>query len=529
MTKDRIAFAPIDRLLTVNCEFPFNRVLINGTEYREVGADALNTQTTPPDSVALPQSVRRAVDLVLRIAERADPHPVNWTDWKGLALTLSGELRHWKLNDSGKSGHQASKSENGGDDTLGGADGAVRADFADVVDLATAKAGELVAAIREQAGDDFAYVEHNDGPAGQVTHQLGTVSRDTLDPSAAEQRERFEAIAGKPRPSAANVKAMLGILAVDGEWLGRSKEWSGEGGRRFDGPAFRDMMDSAAAMIDSLGVHLLAMELERDELAGKLRKLAEAPTEPADIAELVQNARMHLERMERAGIEWLPRAKVMAGLIAALNDQVGKVRELTAERDRMEVERDAARDVLSDARDDAPVDIIGDALRVLTALMLKGEDPGTSTWSGLVSRMRWAMMQTEPQMAELRATVANLTRERDAARRHAESDRQNLAESVKPWLWVHDVATAPWVPAELRTKHWGQPTGRMAEAIVHWLRGQIDQPDQAQTYTDDQRRTAIEQISAFIMSNTPEPFGKRCARYVDVVAAALGMKREGSK
>lgn len=236
---------------------------------------------------------------------------------------------------------------------------------------------------------EAAYVEHA-GPLVGVTYALGTVTRDTLNPSAAEQRARFEAIAGSPRPDATTIREMLLALDEDADWLTKVAEWQGPDGHRIDGPGYAKVIRSAATMIDRLGVEVVNLDLIVEDQQRQLATIARnaQPLDGSDLAELAQRARRWCENVRP---EMRTPRDLIGRLVGALNDQARKAREL-------EPLHVPPVDTLGG-------DVFGDAYRVIAEWITRQVDPGASEWAKLASRMRWELLATRNELEATRKLV----------------------------------------------------------------------------------------------------------------------------
>jgi hypothetical protein len=402
-----------------------------------------------------------------------------------------------------------------------------------------------------------------------------------------QQRATFEAIADKPRPTAVEIKEALETLerhAVNFE--------------RAAYPGHGEDMRHYASMIDSLAVHCLALEIERDGLTAQLDRIAEQakPVDGTTLAALVQTATLHLEKMEAAGIEWLPRAKVMRGLIGAVNDQARKLAafeigkgedpaggmaraadaisayitgkepaehwtgimsrlrwacvERTKERDRMEVERDAATDVVKDLefdRDTARTSL-DNANRIIgelkeerdreTALRIAAEDAmyGNATQRDEAYKRADAFEQDcdtlRVERDEARAELVAAVEDRDkadAARGRAVRDHRNEVTAMSVAVMaalaerdsarrMHRVAVEHVDQIEAAFVKECARTAKLKRKLRKVRRYGQKRLREQRTYTDDARQRAADMLDGSLPVRLS---------VVDDVAKALGLQRVG--
>jgi len=231
--------------------------------------------------------------------------------------------------------------------------------------------------------------------------------RAALDPSPEEQRANFERIAATPRPTAVDIKDALDSLERHALNFERRSPYPGHAE---DMRHYAAMIDRLGVEVLTLDGKLADATRQLDQVASNAK-----PVDDTDLAELVQVARLLSDKIGRGGmwhgspgtmgrhsIGGKETSRTIDRLIAALNDQVrqrreaeaqverfdvtkpidrrqnalllidvlanakrgvkmapgdydraiGTIRQLLAERDDMELHRDAARDALSDMRDE---------------------------------------------------------------------------------------------------------------------------------------------------------------------------------
>jgi hypothetical protein len=232
-------------------------------------------------------------------------------------------------------------------------------------------------------------------PAEMRRHpdQLG-VKLEPVDPTPEEQRANFDRIASEPRPSAVEIKEALESLEfIDALLVEQQYDESAENVRQ------------VATILDRLGVEVLRQDITADEAAATITRLEAMTSPPADLAELVQEARLTAER----------RVEHDRGVAALLERMIGA---LNAER-RARVTAEADANLFSDQLDiktEALADmartqqVVGlcrqlDEARAEAALRLRQCDEAEESY-------RHALHQAECNEARRRRTKRKLKRAR---------------------------------------------------------------------------------------------------------------------
>lgn len=216
-------------------------------------------------------------------------------------------------------------------------------------------------------------------------------------PTPEAQAEAFQAITAEPRPSAVAIKA---ALERGDEIIRKVLRWTpvihSETPYRPSSPECATIgldLRAMLGMLDRLGIHCLALEIERDGLAAQLDRIADQakPIDGTDLAELVQEARVWLDRNPKSSTPSRAATDIMERLVAAVNDQGRRLREAET------VEHTPTAALLKESAD-------------LVELHWRGKmdfGPGaTAELVACLSRTRWALIQAMNTGTEAAALVA---------------------------------------------------------------------------------------------------------------------------
>lgn len=416
--------------------------------------DALNTQTTLPNSVDWRESVASAL-IGLRTTRVAGNHteaPWGWFDCYIEALEDVADTLGLP-NDSGKSGTTAANLENGSTGSPDVRNDAVRPEKLHLPEPHVFRFDEAahfaaVGALKEEGEGE-------------------------PDPTPEQQAETFQAIAAAPRPTAVEIKHVLERVAYHGE--------------RFFALGFPSQatdMELAAKAIDSLGVHCLALEIERDGLAAQLDRIADRakPIDGTELAELVQSARVWLDRNPRSSTPSRAATDLIEDLVAAVNDQGRRLREAET------VQHPATAELLAKSAELIQGHVSN----------IAGMQPDKSDLVACLSRTRWALIQAMNTGTEAATLLA---------------EAQALIDESRPVVkWVEDIASMTEPDIEF---------GDLG-AVVATARGTFqDPPRQVRYYSLEQERDAVRALACSEAALPP----RKWEAMVPFVAEALGLVR----
>lgn len=467
------------------------------------GPHALHAQTTAPEADSSGESARMPHLAGLNRCNVYDNQVVMTFDTVEQAAAAHRMIDYPgdDANDSGKSGRVAQFGGSGTETTTGTENALYGADKGGTRDAMHGEAMRSAfvlsppsAEMRRAAGE-------------WPTWQAHERARAPLDPSPEEQRARFEAIARTPRPTAVEVKELLDRIAY--HWAAVD-HWDG---------AVSSTLNDAARIIDRLGVEVVKLELERDDLARQLERIAAnaKPIAGTDVARLVERARRVSEGMQEFDSNSMRKAegRLIDELVAALNDRVrrcGVAEEAlgAATRDMVNAQTQARHDrehagklaarirVLEGEQTihvcgcrDVAGDIVGEAYAVLATWIAHGTSPGDERWSSLTSKLRWEIITA----------------------------RRLIDESAPVVKWVQDIATMTDTECDFAD----------VGAIRAQARGTFKEPPPVQRfYGEDDRAMASRLVSLWTggPGSTAQDRVQNIGTLVDRIASeAFGLER----